>query len=161
MDALNDLFGIYHQRLLLVHMIWRVLVVYLLGIILIRVNRRFMTLRTSNNFFLFIFIGSILATSLIGPFFYEVLGMVLFIMFVNWLVVVTGYHFRWFKRIVEGKPALLIDNGRVQRKTLNRYFITEEELIEFCRIRTNVADLTKVEKAYFERNGEISFIIKE
>ncbi len=142
-------------------MIWRSLLVYILGIIFARFNKRFMAFRTVNNFFLFIFIGSILASSIVGNLFYETLTMATFILFVNWLIVVASFHNKKFKYFIEGQPALLIDNGIVEKKQLARFFISEQELVSILRTYTNTSDISKVEKAYVEPTGKITFVLKK
>lgn len=56
---------------------------YVVGIILGRMNRRFIGRRTVANFFLFVFIGSVLAAAIIGDLFYEILGMAIAIIIKN------------------------------------------------------------------------------
>lgn len=142
-------------------MIWRCLTVYMLGILLTRFNKRFMAFRTVNNFYLFIFIGSVLASSIVGNLFYETLGMAIFIIFVNWLVVVLGYYSVRFKTIIEGKPIEIISHGIIDKKQLNKLFISEQDLLSLLRSETNSSDLRDVEKAYFESSGQISFVMKK
>lgn len=158
---LDDLLGINKEILSISHLIFRSLIVYLLGIILSRLNRRFISMRTASNFFLFIFIGSILATAIVGQIFYEIIIMVIFIMFINWSILVLNYNFPALKKIIEGKSILLIENGKIQHKAMRRYLINEVEIIAQLRIQTNSSDISKVEKAFFENSGQISFVLKE
>jgi uncharacterized membrane protein YcaP (DUF421 family) len=120
-----------------------------------------MSFRTTNNFFLFILIGSILASSIVGPLFYETLGMAIFIIILNWLVVVIGYYWKGFNIMIQGNPILLIDDGLLIRKALNKCFITERELLSLFRSQTNSENILLVEKAYLEVTGQISFILKK
>lgn len=161
LDFLHDLFGIYSVDLTIWHMIWRCLTVYALGILLTRFNKRFMAFRTVNNFYLFIFIGSILASSIVGKLFYETLGMAIFIIFVNWLIVVLGYYSASFKSIIEGKSIEIISHGIINKNELNKIYISEQDLLSLLRTQTNRSDLKDVEKAYFESSGQISFVMKK
>jgi uncharacterized membrane protein YcaP (DUF421 family) len=151
----------YHQEPSLTIILVRVFFVYIFGIGIVRINRHFMFLQTPHNFILSIFIGSVLAQALVSPRFFEMIGMILFIMIIDWLVAIIGYYWPMLEHVIEGKPILLIYKGTIQWKMLNQYFITENELRTACRLSTNQEDLTKVEKAYFESNGKISFILKE
>ena len=160
LHILDTLFGIHAEQLSIGHMIARVLAVYVIGILLARFNKRFLSFRTANNFYLFILIGSILAASIVGPLFYETLGMAIFIIFFNWFVSVLEFYIPWFNILIQGRPIILIDQGVIQKKSLNKFFITELELMTLFRARTNSSDLRLVEKAYLENNGEISFILK-
>lgn len=143
------------------HMIFRAIIVYVIGIILARFNRRFMAFRTTNNFFLFILIGSILAFSIIGPLFYETLGMAIFIIVLNWFIVVIGYYWSGFNIMIQGNPIILIDDGIILNKALNKCFITERELLSLLRSQTNSENIGNVKKAYLEITGQISFVLKK
>lgn len=158
---LDHMLGINVKHLTISHLIIRSLFVYILGIILGRINRRFIAIRTTTNFFLFIFIGSILATAIVGELFYEILAMAIFIMLVNWLVVILGYYVSDFRIFLEGKPLVLIENGKINKKELNKCFISEEKLKALLRVKTHLSDISEVQKAYFENSGEISFILKK
>ena len=161
LSTLDTLFGIHADLLTIWHMIARVITVYIIGILLARFNKRFLSFRTTNNFYLFILIGSVLATSIDGPLFYETLGMAIFIIFFNWFIAVLEFYIPWFNALLQGNPAILIENGVIIQKSLNKYFISERELLALFRTRTNSSDLSIVEKAYLENNGEISFILKK
>lgn len=161
LHALDMLLGNNAQELSLWHLIFRSIIVYIVGIILARFNQRFLAFRTTNNFFLFILIGSILASSIVGRLFYETLGMAIFIIVLNWLVVVIGYNWPAFNILIEGNPVMLIDNGVVLTESLNKCFITERELLSLLRSQTNSENIYNVEKAYLEITGQISFILKK
>jgi len=161
LDSIDNLFGIYAIKLTIWHMIVRCLIVYILGILLTRFNKRFMAFRTVNNFYLFIFIGSILASSIIGNLFYETLGMAIFIIFVNWIVAMVGYYHPSFKAIIAGKTIEIISEGVINKKALNKFFISEEDLLGLLRAEKNSSNLKDVEKAYFESSGQISFVLKK
>jgi uncharacterized membrane protein YcaP (DUF421 family) len=160
-DIFNHVFGAYVENLSLSHMIYRSLFIYIIGIIFTRFNKKFMSFRTVEDFFLFILIGSVLANAIVGPLFYETLAMAFFIIFINWFIMVMGYHFKQFKTFIEGEPIILIENGVIQKKNLKRLFIAEDELMSMMRLKTNIMNIEKIEKAYFENNGQISFILKK
>ncbi|BDC34186.1 hypothetical protein Noda2021_01440 [Candidatus Dependentiae bacterium Noda2021] len=159
-NTLHTVLGIHAEEILISHMMMRSLVIYIVGIILARFNKRFMSLRTVDNFFLYILIGSILASAIVGNVFYETLGMAIFIMFVNWSVVVIDYYFPYIGSLISGKKELLIDNGVVQHRQLKKFFITEDELLTAMRVNTHTSDVLAIKKAYFENNGQLSFELK-
>jgi len=160
-EMLHSIFGIYSPELSLSHLIARTVFVYCIGIVLVRFNKRFMSLRTVHNFFLYIIIGSLLANSIIGKGFYETLGALIVIMIINKLIAYINYYSTRFSRIIEGSPLLLIDNGVFQKKAMRSCLVNETDLLAFLRFKTNTSDLKDVEKAYFEISGQISFIIKD
>jgi len=59
------------------------------------------------------------------------------------------------ERIVEGSPALVVEDGDIRREALGSGGLSERELFALLRIE-GVRDLGEVERAYFENNGRIS-----
>ncbi|MBY0109667.1 MAG: DUF421 domain-containing protein [Candidatus Babeliaceae bacterium] len=158
---IHNALGIFETNLTIWHLILRGLVVYILGILLIRLNKRFMGYRTVSNFFLYIIIGSILATAIVGPLFYQTLGMATFLFILNWIVVKIDFYTKNFKIIREGEPLVLIEDGKIRLKALQKCLITEKDLHILLRTQTGTTDLTSIKKAYFENSGQVSFIFKK
>ena len=161
MRELNNLLGIYSKELLASHLVYRCLMVYCLGILLARFNKRFMATRTVNNFFLFVFVGSLLATSIVGTLFYETLFAVVLIFFINWLLVGLEYSSPSCRRIVTGMPIILYKDGSFLHDNLKKYFITQDDIQSVLRARHALDDFDLVDKAILETNGEISFVFKK
>jgi uncharacterized membrane protein YcaP (DUF421 family) len=76
------------------------------------------------------------------------------------LTVVVGwlsYRFGWFERLVEGLPARLIENGQLERKTLERERITRQEL-DTALHRSGVQTIDEVALGTVEPDGEITIV---
>lgn len=71
----------------------------------------------------------------------------------NWL----GYKFPRFQRFLNPPPLLLVKNGRLIERHMQRGLITEEELMSQLR-SSGVEFLADVKKAYMESDGRISVI---
>ena len=143
------------------HMSMRALVVYTLGIFIIKAHKRFMELRTVFNYFLYILLGSMLASSITNksPFFHT-LATVIIIMMVNGGITIIVYFFPFLERLLKGTPDILIKNGKIDWKNMRKNFITQGELWEALH-NSNVNSLDNVEIAYFENNGSITVISKK
>lgn len=63
------------------------------------------------------------------------------------------------RRLVEGKPLVLLNNGELYRANLNRAKLDVSEFLEQCRIN-GYFDVSKLETAILEGNGRISFLPK-
>ncbi len=74
----------------------------------------------------------------------------------NWL----GYKFPKFQRFLNPPPLLLIKNGRIILRHLERELITEDELMSQLR-HQGVEFLADVKKAYLESDGSISIITSD
>ena len=59
------------------------------------------------------------------------------------------------RRLLCGKPVILIENGRILQQNLRKTRVNTDELSEYLRIR-GVTDLTQVQYAILETSGAIS-----
>lgn len=159
-NIIEQIFGHDPDLLTMWQMVARSFVVYLLGIFFLRIHSRFMNMRTTNNFFLYILLGSILASTIVGVIdFLQSIGTVIIIMTLNILTNIAIFYSPILEKIIRGKPTILIDNGKINRKALKRNFITYNELMEAVH-RANIDNLDDIKKAYFESNGRITVIWK-
>lgn len=74
----------------------------------------------------------------------------------NWL----GFHFPRVQRLVHPGPLLLVRDGRLLRRNMERELITEDELMAHLRLQ-GYEDLSRVEAVYMEGDGRISVITRE
>jgi len=74
----------------------------------------------------------------------------------NWL----GYKFPAFQRFLNPPPLLLVKNGRMIERHLQRELITEDELMSKLR-QQGVEFLADVKLAFMETDGSISIILSE
>jgi len=79
--------------------------------------------------------------------------IVLWDWFFDWL----GYSSRFWGRILDPEPLLLIDNGRILRKHLEQELIKEEDLRSQLR-EQGIAEIGSVKKCYLESNGHFSVL---
>ena len=70
------------------------------------------------------------------------------------------YRFPAFERLISAPALPLVKDGRMLRRNMRREFVTEEELKGHLRMK-GIDDLSQVEKAYVESEGEITFITRE
>jgi uncharacterized membrane protein YcaP (DUF421 family) len=91
---------------------------------------------------------------------YSVTGAFIVLATLALLTVATSYvHFRFrpLRRVLEGEPVVLIENGRPIEGNLRRERLTLEELAESARLQ-QVESLEDVRLAVLETNGSISVI---
>lgn len=80
---------------------------------------------------------------------------ILTILGIQLLLAVASLRSVGFRRLLCGKPVILIDEGRIQVNNLRRARITLDELSEHLREK-DVLDLRNVQYAILETNGQIS-----
>jgi uncharacterized membrane protein YcaP (DUF421 family) len=79
--------------------------------------------------------------------------MALLTAFVSYL----GLRFRWIRPVLEGRPVVLIERGRVIEGNVRRERLTMEELEEQARVQ-QIESIDNVRLAVLETNGQISYI---
>ena len=94
---------------------------------------------------------------------YSVTGAVIAVGTIAGLQVLTSwsaFKFPWLRRVLDGHPIVLVEDGRVIEKNLRRERLTIDDLTEQARAN-QVTSLEDVQWAIFEPSGSISFIPKQ
>jgi uncharacterized membrane protein YcaP (DUF421 family) len=138
----------------------RAVIVYGIALALVRLgSRRLLSKASAFDFIVAIMLGSVMSRAITGsgPFFPTLLAAAV-LLAVHWLFAFLAYHTTWFGSIVKGDRVLLIKDGQVQKEGMRRAFITEDDLEQALRLQTKQTDPSKVERAYLERNGQVSVV---
>lgn len=86
----------------------------------------------------------------------EGLALVATILFWNWVIDTLDYRFPTLG-LNGSAPRLVVSNGRLLRKNMDKERLSEEQLMSHLR-EQGVEDLERVRKAYVEGDGRISVI---
>jgi uncharacterized membrane protein YcaP (DUF421 family) len=92
----------------------------------------------------------------------SVTGAIIVISTIMLLSVLTGwlgFRFRGARRVLEGEPMILVQDGRPIRRNLQRERITVEEVEAEARLQ-QLGSLDDVRWAVLETDGQISFVTK-
>jgi uncharacterized membrane protein YcaP (DUF421 family) len=84
-----------------------------------------------------------------------ILTIILWDFFFDWL----GYRSAFVGRLLSPHPLLLVENGKLVKKNLEKEMITEEELMSQVRLQGQ-KDLSTVKKCYLESNGHFSILLE-
>lgn len=163
--ALEQIFGgdTPHQPLLLYQIAARAVVVYLIGLIIVRIGKSRLVARiTAIDIINAFILGSLLSRGITGS--ASISGTTVAtaaIVACHWLLTEIACRWHWFGTLLKGRyiRPLVID-GKLQAQNLIRSHISDHDLMESLRLR-GVEDLEQVAHAYKERNGEISVITKK
>jgi uncharacterized membrane protein YcaP (DUF421 family) len=93
---------------------------------------------------------------------FSVTGLILVITTVAVLqtaVTYVNFRFRRVRKIVEGEPVVVIQDGKYLDKNMQRERITREDIEEEARL-SEIASLSEVRWGVLETSGRISFIKK-
>lgn len=108
-----------------------------------------------------VLLGAVLARGIVGatPFFSAVAGGIT-LMLIYALLSRLSFYNRLLGRVIKGQCLLLYNNGEFVQDNMKKADITRHDIDEQLRINLKTGTLEEVEKIYFERTGEISFVKK-
>lgn len=162
LSFLDSLFGIEADELNTIHVLSRTVVIYMVGIALVRIgNKRFVGKMTAFDFILAIIIGSLLSRSITrADLFLKVIPASLLLILLHWFFSFLAAKFTRFGDLIKGTEKIVVEDGEIKWKALKGSHLSEQDLIQSLRLNTNTGDLSKVKIARLERNGDISFVLK-
>jgi uncharacterized membrane protein YcaP (DUF421 family) len=161
-QSLQTLLGIGTQpgELTFLQVSLRGVIVFIAALIVIRMgSKRSLAEKTAFDAVFLVIIGSMLSRAINGsaPFF-PTLGTGFVLVLLHRLFGVAAFYSHIFGTLVKGKPMVLVQEGRLQRKNMFWEHISKHDLEEDMRLDANTEDLSKIQVARLERSGDISFI---
>jgi uncharacterized membrane protein YcaP (DUF421 family) len=141
----------------------RGVIVFIAALIMVRLSsKRSLAEKTAFDAVLVVIIGSMLARVINGSeAFFPTLGTGFVLVLLHRLFGLAAYFSHGFGILVKGEPAVLVQNGRLQRKNMLWNHISTHDLEEDMRLDAKTDDLSKIEAARLERSGDISFVKAE
>lgn len=79
---------------------------------------------------------------------------------VNVVFSLLKQRFKWFAKITEGTPVVVIEHGRIHHDRMEKERIDEDDVLNAARERQGLRGMDEVESAVLERDGSISVIPK-
>lgn len=162
---LKDLFALDRtaQELEFRQMLPRALVVFISGIVLVRMaDKRSFAKKSAFDVLLILILGSIMGRSITGSErLFPTIGACFFLILLHRLMSLFACRWPSFEKLVKGHTDMLVKDGQVLTKTLRVHHISDDDLAEQLRLKAMVTDIRNVSVASLERSGEISFIKKD
>ncbi|MFO7662675.1 MAG: DUF421 domain-containing protein [Chloroflexota bacterium] len=146
-------------NLALFQVIVRSVIVFMIGIVIIRIGkRRIFRAGTPLDLLMAIIIGSVLSRTINGSArFTDTIVATATLVAFHWLLSTVSYHSTRFNKIVNGEPRYLIEDGELHRSALRAAKISEADLQEELHLN-GYESPEQIRHAWLERNGEFSFI---
>jgi uncharacterized membrane protein YcaP (DUF421 family) len=140
----------------------RALLVFLFGVVLIRVaDRRFLGRNAGFDVLLGIVLGSVLSRAVNGQAsFFPTLFSCAFLVALHRLLSTLAVHYHVVAWLTKGSARVLVRNGRVDHAELRASKLSEDDLEENLRLNGNLSEAKSVAEARLERNGQVSVIPK-
>ena len=141
----------------------RAIVLYLFLIFVMRVTgRRELAALSPIDLVLLIVLGDAIQQGLTQDD-YSVTGALIAVSTIASMQVLTsyvGFKSRRLRKVLEGDPIVVIQDGKVIERNLKRERLTVDELCESMRLK-QIGSIEDVEWAILEGNGEVSFLSKK
>jgi len=162
MEILIKIFG-EGKDLNALQMSSRGMVIFFIALILIRVSgRRSFGVRTPLDNIITISLGAIMSRAVVGASDFVPVVVCCFVIVLlhrlfGWLIA----HSKAFGRFIEGDKMVLFEQGKFQEDAMKKALVCQEDIMQGVRKSALTEDMSKIEKVYMERNGEISAIKKQ
>jgi uncharacterized membrane protein YcaP (DUF421 family) len=155
--------GLEPKELTFLQVSVRGVVVFIATLIMVRLgSKRSLAEKTAFDAVLIVIIGSMLARAINGSeAFFPTLGAGFVLILLHRVFGLAAYYSHAFGILVKGRPVMLVQDGRLQRKNMLWEHITQHDLEEDMRLEAETDDLSTIQVARLERSGDISFIKAE
>jgi uncharacterized membrane protein YcaP (DUF421 family) len=169
MNTISQLFeellglGMEPKQLTFLQISIRGVIVFAATLVMVRISsKRSLAEKTAFDATLLVIIASVLARAINGsaPFF-PTLGTGFVLVLLHRFLALTAYYSHSFGILIKGKAAVLVENGKLQRRNMSINHISEHDLEEDMRLDAGTEDLSRIKVARIERSGDISFIKAE
>lgn len=135
--------------------------IYLLLLLIFRIaGRRTLAETTSFDLVLLLIIGETTQQAMVGNDDSVMGAMIAILSLVSLDMAITYLKkaFPAFDSLLEGKPVLLIHEGKVQHAAIRANGLDDEDLKEAARLSHGLDDMEDVRQATLERDGKISIV---
>jgi uncharacterized membrane protein YcaP (DUF421 family) len=141
----------------------RAAIVFVVGVGLMRLgSRRFPGQATPFDLLLAVVLGSVLSRTINAEAaFVPTLAACGTLVLAHWLFAWLSFRSHRFGKLVKGEDTVLVRDGVIAWPQLDACHITERDLMCALRLDGGLEDLDRVRTARLERNGEISFVMRD
>ncbi|MDB5337045.1 MAG: hypothetical protein JWN70_2664 [Planctomycetaceae bacterium] len=140
----------------------RSVVVYLMGLFVIRIGKsRLLSRASAMDVLLGFMLGAVLSRGISGASSLSSAAVaVVTLVALHWFLSKLGSQSHRWGRLIKGHEFQLVSDGKIQWDNLRRSHISEADLREQLRLNANIEDPEMVQSAYKERSGEIGVVKK-
>lgn len=159
----DSLLGLSADTLSMEHILVRCMVIYILGIALVRIGKkRFIGKMTAFDMIIAIIIGSLLSRAITTTDnFFALLASCLLLILLHRLFSRIAAGSDKFGNWIKGHERVVVKDGEILWDAMKKSNLSEQDLLQTIRLNARVGEVSKVKIARLERNGDISIILKE
>ena len=162
-NYIDLIFGIDNPELTPWQMGARGIVVYFWALFLIRLgDKRFIGKNTAFDVILAIIIGSVVSRAINGSAGLFATMLASFVLIgAHWLLGIFTYKYKWISTFVKGNCRKIVSDGELIRGELDKSHLSNNDVYEQLRLKSNENQIDNIEEAVLERNGEVSIVRKK
>jgi uncharacterized membrane protein YcaP (DUF421 family) len=141
--------------------IWKAIIIVVGGTFLLRIaGRKSISQMTLAQTVIMIGIGSLLIQPVAGKNIWTTLGVGTVLVITLFLMELAQVKSDKFEKLITGKSKILIENGKIDEKSLKKLRFTVDQL-EMNLRQQNVTRISDVEYATLEPNGQVGYMLKQ
>ncbi|MDR6807277.1 uncharacterized membrane protein YcaP (DUF421 family) [Dyadobacter sp. BE34] len=161
MEILTQLFGEGENQTAL-QMSARAVVIFIITLILLRIaGRRSFGMKSPFDNIIVILLGAILSRAVVGASeFVPTIASATVIAVLHRLGAWLGALNLRFGALIKGRKIVLFEKGELKHDNMRRALISESDLYASLRNDMHLESFERIESAYMENNGQISFVRK-
>jgi len=162
MESIIKIFG-EGENLSTLQMSLRAAAIFIITLLLLRIaGRRSFGMKSPFDNIIVILLGAILSRTVVGASeFVPTICAALVIAVLHRLCAWIGSFNLKFGRVIKGRKIALYQNGQIMRENLKRALVSETDLYSSLRNNLQKDSFEKVESAFMESDGQISFVRKD
>jgi uncharacterized membrane protein YcaP (DUF421 family) len=141
----------------------RATVVYIVGIVIVRVGKsRLIGRATPLDVILGFILGSVLGRGITGSATVSSTAVATAVLvFLHWLLTWGTVRSHRLGLLIKGVPKLIVEDGQIKKDVMHGSHISEQDLLEALRTHASTEDPQQIRAAYKERSGDISIILRK
>ncbi len=137
--------------------------IYLFLLLIFRVTgKRSLDQVTTFDFVLLLIVSETTQQALLGEDFSltNAVLLILTLFVIDHALSLGKQRYRWIRRVAEGLPLVLIDDGQLKRERMRRSQVDEDDILEAARELQGLERLDQIKYAVLERHGGITVVPK-
>ena len=144
-------------------LILRTVVIYIVGLLIIRVGkRRFMGSFTTFDILLGFVVGSVMSRAITGAIsFIDMFLAVAVLVILHWLIAVASFYSDRMSNLFKSSARKIAEDGEVIEAAMQKSKIGKNDLMQAMREEANIEKIEDIKTAYIERDGNITVIPKK
>ncbi len=140
----------------------RAVIVFVMTLTIIRLgDRRFLSQKTAFDAVLGFILASMMARAVNGTAaFFPTLGGGLVLVLLHRVFASWSRRSHTFGILIKGGSDVIIRDGRLDQTAASRNRLSEHDILEDLRLHGNIGRIEDAELAVFERNGQVSVVLR-